>query len=78
MASLTLLPRYYDVTNSSTHATMTSLTLQVSKWYNVVIFTASISEYGTPVITTLDSGRNILARRFFREVWTMTSLTLLL
>ncbi|OCH92206.1 NIF-domain-containing protein, partial [Obba rivulosa] len=40
---------------------------QVSKWYTLVIFTASMQEYADPVIDWLDAGRGILARRFFRE-----------
>ena len=44
--------------------------VQVSKWYTLVIFTASMQEYADPVIDWLDAGRGILARRFFREVGT--------
>ncbi|EMD40843.1 hypothetical protein CERSUDRAFT_149311 [Gelatoporia subvermispora B] len=40
---------------------------QVSKWYTLVIFTASMKEYADPVIDWLDAGRGILDRRFFRE-----------
>ena len=40
---------------------------QVSKWYDVVIFTASTSEYASPVIDWLDPQR-IISRRYYREV----------
>ena len=43
-------------------------TTQVSAWYTLVIFTASMQEYADPVIDWLDAGRGILGRRFFREV----------
>lgn len=42
--------------------------LQVSQWYTLVIFTASMQEYADPVIDWLDAGRGILGRRLFREV----------
>ena len=42
--------------------------IQVSGWYTLVIFTASMEEYADPVIDWLDAGRGILARRFFRDV----------
>jgi CTD nuclear envelope phosphatase 1 len=41
---------------------------QVSSWYTLVIFTASMREYADPVIDWLDAGQGILGRRFFREV----------
>ena len=41
---------------------------QVSQWYTLVIFTASMQEYADPVIDWLDAGRGILGRRLFREV----------
>ena len=43
-------------------------TIQVSGWYTLVIFTASMQEYADPVIDWLDAGRGILAHRFFRDV----------
>ena len=43
-------------------------TPQVSGWYTLVIFTASMQEYADPVIDWLDAGRGILAHRFFRDV----------
>lgn len=45
-----------------------SLLLQVSGWYTLVIFTASMQEYADPVIDWLDAGRGILAHRLFRDV----------
>lgn len=41
---------------------------QVSSWYTLVIFTASMQEYADPVIDWLDGGRGIFAKRFFRDV----------
>jgi len=41
---------------------------QVSGWYTLVIFTASMQEYADPVIDWLDAGRGILPHRFFRDV----------
>lgn len=46
---------------------------QVSGWYTLVVFTASMQEYADPVIDWLDAGRGILTRRFFREVCFMFS-----
>ncbi|XP_065186974.1 CTD nuclear envelope phosphatase 1 homolog [Sycon ciliatum] len=40
---------------------------QVSKWYDVVVFTASLEVYGTAVADRLDAGRNILGRRYYRQ-----------
>lgn len=42
--------------------------IQVSSWYTLVIFTASMQEYADPVIDWLDAGRGILAHRLFRDV----------
>ncbi|XP_050517199.1 CTD nuclear envelope phosphatase 1A-like [Diabrotica virgifera virgifera] len=39
----------------------------VSKWYELVIFTASIQAYGTEVADILDAGKGILSRRFYRQ-----------
>lgn len=41
---------------------------QVSGWYTLVVFTASMQEYADPVIDWLDGGRGILSKRLFREV----------
>jgi len=40
---------------------------QVSRWFEVVIFTASMEEYASPVIDWLDPKGHI-SRRFYREV----------
>eukprot|EP01135_Chromosphaera_perkinsii_P006631 Nk52_evm33s554 gene=Nk52_evmTU33s554 len=39
----------------------------VQQWYNLVIFTASIKEYGCPVIDSLDAGKGLFQRRYYRE-----------
>lgn len=50
-------------------ARLVRLTLgQVSSWYTLVIFTASMPEYADPVIDWLDAGRGMFSRRLFREV----------
>lgn len=41
--------------------------IQVSEWYDVVIFTASLRQYADPVIDQLDK-QNIATKRLFREV----------
>lgn len=40
---------------------------QVSDWYTLVVFTASMQEYADPVIDWLDAGHGILSRRLFRQ-----------
>ncbi|WWC88706.1 uncharacterized protein L201_003619 [Kwoniella dendrophila CBS 6074] len=40
---------------------------KVASWYTLVIFTASMPEYADPVIDWLDSGRNLFAKRLYRE-----------
>lgn len=40
---------------------------QVSQWYELVVFTASMEIYGTAVADKLDNNRNILNRRYFRQ-----------
>ena len=42
--------------------------LQVSQWYDLVIFTASMEVYGAAVADKLDNNRRILNRRYFRQV----------
>lgn len=39
----------------------------VSKWYELVVFTASMEIYGSAVVDRLDGGRGILQRRFYRQ-----------
>lgn len=40
---------------------------QVSKWYNLVIFTASVQEYADPVIDWLEVERKYFAGRYYRQ-----------
>ena len=40
---------------------------QVSKWYTVIVFTASMQEYADPVIDWLDPNRVLVHSRLFRE-----------
>ncbi|XP_002132618.2 CTD nuclear envelope phosphatase 1 [Drosophila pseudoobscura] len=40
---------------------------QVSKWFDIVVFTAGTEPYATPIIDYLDGGRNILGHRLFRD-----------
>ena len=53
---------------SRIYSDLFSSSLQVSGWYTIVIFTASMQEYADPVIDWLDAGRGVLERRFFRDV----------
>ncbi|XP_075253566.1 CTD nuclear envelope phosphatase 1A-like [Convolutriloba macropyga] len=39
----------------------------VSKWYKLVVFTASMEVYGSSVADKLDDNKGILKRRFFRQ-----------
>lgn len=41
--------------------------IQVSKWYELVVFTASMQIYGAAVADKLDNRRGILKRRFYRQ-----------
>jgi CTD nuclear envelope phosphatase 1 len=40
---------------------------QVSKWYNLVIFTASVQEYADPVIDWLELERKYFSARYYRQ-----------
>ncbi|KAH8893494.1 hypothetical protein GQ53DRAFT_763782 [Thozetella sp. PMI_491] len=40
---------------------------RVSKWYNLVVFTASVQEYADPVIDWLESDRKYFSGRFYRQ-----------
>lgn len=42
--------------------------LKVSQWYELVVFTASMEIYGSAVADKLDNNRNILKRRYYRQV----------
>lgn len=48
----------------------TKLCAQISQWYKVVIFTASMSEYADPVIDWLDQDQTFISQRYFRQVKT--------
>jgi len=41
---------------------------QVSQWYDLVVFTASMEIYGAAVAEKLDRNRGILKRRYYRQV----------
>jgi TFIIF-interacting CTD phosphatase-like protein len=41
---------------------------QVSEWYELVVFTASMEIYGAAVAEKLDRNRGILKRRYYRQV----------
>ena len=43
----------------------------ISKWYDLVVFTASLEIYGTLVAEKLDKNRDILRRRYFRQHCTL-------
>lgn len=45
-----------------------NLCTQVSQWYELVVFTASMEIYGSAVADKLDNNRNILKRRYYRQV----------
>ena len=40
---------------------------RVYKWYNLVIFTASVQEYADPVIDWLESERKFFSKRYYRQ-----------
>lgn len=41
--------------------------MQVCKWYNLVIFTASVQEYADPVIDYLEQERKFFSGRYYRQ-----------
>ena len=49
--------------------------VQVSQWYELVVFTASMEIYGSAVADKLDNNRNILKRRYYRQVLLHSSVT---
>jgi hypothetical protein len=57
----------------SSHYSLTS-GCQVSTWYALVVFTASMQEYADPVIDWLDAGHGILACCLFRQTIFVISL----
>jgi len=40
---------------------------KVSKWYNLVVFTASVQEYADPVIDWLEQERKYFSGRYYRQ-----------
>jgi CTD nuclear envelope phosphatase 1 len=40
---------------------------RVSKWYNLVVFTASVQEYADPVIDWLEAERKYFSARYYRQ-----------
>ena len=44
-----------------------NLTPQICKWYNLVVFTASVQEYADPVIDWLESERKYFSARYYRQ-----------
>ena len=44
---------------------------KVSKWYELVVFTASMEIYGTAVADKLDTNEHILRRRYYRQHCTL-------
>lgn len=42
--------------------------VQVSQWYDLVVFTASMEVYGSAVADKLDRNKGILKRRYYRQV----------
>lgn len=47
-----------------------TIAIQVSQWYELVIFTASLPEYADPVIDWLDPEARYFKRRLFRNACT--------
>lgn len=41
--------------------------LKVCKWYNLVVFTASVQEYADPVIDWLEAERKFFSARYYRQ-----------
>lgn len=41
--------------------------MQVCKWYNLVVFTASVQEYADPVIDWLEQERKFFSGRYYRQ-----------
>ncbi|KAJ8610332.1 hypothetical protein MRB53_038628 [Persea americana] len=41
--------------------------VQVSKWYNLIIFTAAVQEYADPVIDWLEMERKYFSARYYRQ-----------
>jgi len=59
-----------DMSYLNRHRVMTVTVggFQVSQWYDLVVFTASMEIYGAAVAEKLDRNRGILKRRYYRQV----------
>jgi CTD nuclear envelope phosphatase 1 len=44
---------------------------KVSKWYNLIVFTASVQEYADPVIDWLERERRYFGGRYYRQHCTL-------
>ncbi|CDR43638.1 CYFA0S12e02784g1_1 [Cyberlindnera fabianii] len=44
---------------------------QVSKWFNLIIFTASVKEYADPVIDLLETEKKYFSQRYYRDHCTL-------
>jgi CTD nuclear envelope phosphatase 1 len=44
---------------------------KISKWYKLVVFTASVQEYADPVINLLESEKKYFAERYYRQHCTL-------
>lgn len=58
------------VRNSTFRGTSINI-FQVCKWYNLVIFTASVQEYADPVIDLLEQERKFFSGRYYRQHCTL-------
>lgn len=54
--------------NEFTNLPVSLILVQVSQWYELVVFTASMEIYGSAVADKLDNNRGILKRRYYRQV----------
>lgn len=63
VVSIFFLKKFYSL--------LISFFFQVSNWYDLVVFTASMEIYGQAVADKLDNNRGILRRRFFRQHCTL-------
>lgn len=51
----------------------TNAQIQISKWYNLIVFTASVQEYADPVIDWLELERKYFSARYYRQHCTYRS-----
>ena len=50
---------------------LVTLVCQVSQWFELVVFTASMEIYGTAVADKLDANQGMLNRRYYRQHCTL-------